>query len=69
MSGLSDQRSNFDGDGFIGGDGVGLALKCKVTSVVEIFISEALCVSSFFVSKELGAETVVFDSSQVFNQL
>lgn len=60
------------GSGFIGGSGVGLALKCKMSSVVEIFISEALCVSSFreagVQGKELGAETVVFDSYQVFNQ-
>lgn len=53
--------------------GAGVALKCKVSSVVEIFISEALCVLSFrelgTEGKELGAETVVFDSYQVFNQL
>lgn len=50
----------------------GLVLKCKMLSVVEIFISEALCVSSFrevgIQGMELGAETVVFDSYQVFNQ-
>ncbi len=57
---------------FIGGSGVALALKCKMSSVVEIFISEALCVSSFreegVQGKGLGAETVVYDSYQVFNQ-
>lgn len=50
----------------------GVVLKCKMLSVVEIFISEALCVSSFrevgIQGMELGAETVVFDSYQVFNQ-
>ncbi len=57
---------------FIGGSGVALALKCNMSSVVEIFISEALCVSSFreegVQGKGLGAETVVYDSYQVFNQ-
>lgn len=55
-----------------GRSGVGLALKCKMSSVVELFISEASCVSSFreagVKGKEFGAETVVFDSYQVFNQ-
>lgn len=65
---LSEEHSALESSSAEGG----LALKCKMSSVVEIFISEALCVSYFHEAgvqgTELGAETVVFDSHQVFNQ-
>lgn len=66
---LSEERSAPESSSSAEG---GLASKCKMSSVVEIFISEALCVSYFHEAgvqgMELGAETVVFDSYQVFNQ-
>lgn len=48
-----------------GRSGVGLMLKCKMSSVVEIFISEALCVSSFREAEVQGKNLVLRLSSLI----